>query len=146
MKLTPLLLACASFCLAVTAHSDDKAPAATPRFDVRDAEIQKLLRAAIATRREGFRLMSVAVPSGETPSSRVAVQTTFATRPLRQPAAVECREFDCIAYDEKGKVLYTTPPPDPGPRIFTGTKQEWLSCQSGNNLLPTWERAEICSR
>jgi hypothetical protein len=126
---------------------DEPAAPAKPVFDLKHTELQKLLRAAVTVERDGIRLQPAPRATQEIPATRVAASLgNLGQPPLRRPAATECREHECIAYDEKGNVLYTTPKPEPVLRIPDLDKDAQLRCLSTHEMLPTWQRVEACDR
>lgn len=141
-----ILVLLAGIPLAGVAEEKPAAPAQRT-FDLKDPELQKRLRATITSQTRGFRLQPVSQPALEIPPTRIAASLDRVRQaPLRRPAVTECREFDCIAYDEKGNVLYTTPTPAPSFRIPDLTRDGQLHCLSTNEMLPTWQRVEVCNR
>jgi len=59
------------------------------------------------------------------------------------PLHFDCLLLDCIAYDAAGNELYTIPREQ-----YYGADENradaWLSCQSGNDMLSTFERFKGC--
>jgi hypothetical protein len=57
---------------------------------------------------------------------------------------MKCDLSDCVAYTADGDALYTVPRDQYLGVNGGSTREEWLSCQSGNDLLTTFERHDKC--
>jgi hypothetical protein len=114
------------------------AQAREPVLSLQAPEVQKVIRAAAKT------------PAGTAPSAAPAVtlgdQATIPFRAPRRPHHIECDNISCIAYTADDVALYTVPRDQ-----FYGERApgehsagEWLSCQSRDNLLTTFQRYDRC--
>jgi hypothetical protein len=58
---------------------------------------------------------------------------------------VKCDNIDCIAYSADDAPLYSVPRSQYyGDRLEESKRDAWLSCQSRDNLLSTFERYDKC--
>ena len=136
----PLLL------LVSIAVADDKpaprsAPAAKPTFDLNDTALRKIVRETAAN-------AAAAKQSDSTPEPASSVAAQIGTLPMRKgktPITVNCDGIavDCAALDANGNELYRVP----RWQVFginSGDPTMASPCQSSNNLLSTFERADRC--
>ena len=113
-------------------------PVAKPTFDLRNAGVQDVIRAN-------------AVAQQPLPNDDLAASESKNLKPLpfrapRRLHHMDCDSFNCVAYTADDVALYTIPRDQYfGVRAGGGNPQEdWLSCQSGNDLLTTFERYDKC--
>jgi hypothetical protein len=88
------------------------------------------------------------------PNSQLAADlTASATRPAladipfrapRRPHHMDCDSFNCVAYTADDEALYTIPRDQYFGVNSNDPQKAWLSCQSGNDLLTTFERYDKC--
>ena len=67
--------------------------------------------------------------------------------PFRAPRRVhhmDCDSFNCVAYTADDQALYTIPREQYFGINADDPQEAWLSCQSGNDLLTTFERYDKC--
>ena len=57
---------------------------------------------------------------------------------------MDCSLADCVAYTSDGDPLYTIPREQYFGVDGDDLDDQWLSCQSGNDLLTTFERYDKC--
>ncbi len=146
-------VACISLLLAAQCWAADPAPAAKPPADESlKAPLTLDSPAVRKTLREAARQLASDANSQETqdektltadPATKLSATFRLAS-PERQPVVVECRVFECLGYDATGKVVRTMPPPAQG-GLMSADADAWYSCQSGNNMLSTFERFDQCS-
>jgi hypothetical protein len=118
------------------------APGAKPTFDLDNSALRKIVREAAAKN-------AVATPrSDSNTESASAVAAQIGTLPMRKgktPITVNCDGIavDCDALDANGNELYRVP----RWQVFgvnSGDPSMASPCQSSNNLLSTFERADRC--
>ncbi len=147
-------VACVSLLLASQCWAADPAPAAKPPADesqkapltLDNPAVRKTLREAarqLASDAKSQENQDEKIPTAEIPAAKLTAAFRLEPRE-RQPVVVECRVFDCLGYDATGKVVRTMPPPAQGGLMSTDA-DAWYSCQSGNNMLSTFERFDQCS-
>lgn len=112
-------------------------------FQLSDERIRSIVRDAAVFQRVGWRVIEISPLDNEIPPSRVAAEMKLPDGPrFETPATIECRLFDCIAYDAQRNVISSQPTAS---AQLDGTNQTWLSCQSsGNDMLSTFERFDHC--
>jgi hypothetical protein len=118
---------------------------AKPEFDLRNSSVQGVIRA---------NARAAAAPSQPQSAQNLPVNFTLAAgameqqgvpfRAPRRTQRLDCGLSDCVAYDADGDALFTVPREQ-----YVGTRgktaaDEWLSCQSSNDLLTTFERYDKC--
>jgi hypothetical protein len=113
-------------------------PAATKTaFDLKAASVQGVIRSHAAAQ-----TVVGKVEPGE--------PTTADLKPLpfrapRRVHHVDCDSFNCVAYTADDDVLFSIPRDQYFGVTGNGsTKDSWLACQSGNDLLTTFERYDKC--
>jgi hypothetical protein len=123
----------------VTATQPATAEADTPQrekdqliFDLNAAIVQSAIRTAAA---------NDTAPPQEPVSSEAAADEgealSLTFRAPRRAHHMTCDAINCVAYTADGDTLYTIPRDEPH-------RDEWLSCQSSNDLLTTFERYDKC--
>ena len=136
----PLLLV-VSVAIADDKPAPESARTAKPTFDLGNAALRKIVRETAAN------ATSAMPPASSTePASRVAAQ--IGMLPMRKgktPITVNCDGIaaDCAALDANGNELYRVP----RWQVFgvnSGDPSMASPCQSSNNLLSTFERADRC--
>ena len=111
-------------------------PAMKPAFDLRTAKVQDVIRATAEAQ----------VPAKAEPGAEPSEVAPIHFRAPRRLHHMDCNSFTCVAFTADNEVLYTIPR-DQYLGIRSGGndgQDEWLSCQSGNNLLSTFERYDKC--
>jgi hypothetical protein len=80
------------------------------------------------------------------PAVTLGEQVAIPFRAPRRPHHMECDNISCVAYTADGVALYTVPQAQYyGDRAPGGNAaNEWLSCQSRDNLLTTFQRYDKC--
>lgn len=132
---------------AVTTTEIANAPAqGTPTaisFDLKHASVQEILRTAAASQGES----SAREASGDTPAddsgSLAARLGVLEFRAPRRAHHTDCDSFDCVTYTADGVALYSFPRDQ---MIHAGGDHQdsWLACQSGDDMLSTFERYDQC--
>jgi hypothetical protein len=120
----------------LSAAQTDSKSSAPPQFDLRSARVQDVIRAAAAGAQNQLKDIEPA-------PDKVDLQDL----PFRAPRRMhhmKCDLADCVAYTADGDALYTVPRDQYLGVNGGGTKDEWLTCQSGNDLLTTFERFDKC--
>ena len=67
--------------------------------------------------------------------------------PFRSPRRMhhmDCGLADCVAYNADGDALFTVPREQYAGKNGSSASDEWMSCQSSNDLLTTFERYDKC--
>lgn len=116
---------------------------ARPQFDLRSASVQGAIRAAAA----GESVDSAGgllQPTDSKPTSGKFALQVIPFRAPRRMHHMKCDLSECVAYTADGDALYTVPREQYLGVNGDGAKGEWLSCQSGNDLLTTFERYDKC--
>lgn len=142
MKKRTWMLSVTLLALPSFAWCDEK-----PTFDLSDAAVQKVIRAAAA-------LPATAIVPGAT-SPRLpdqdlalpAIGENLVAIPFRAPRRfhhLDCDSFNCVAYTADGDALYSLPRDQHYGINSDKPEESWLACQSGNNLLTTFERYDLC--
>jgi hypothetical protein len=149
MNVTRLLLS-ALLMLPACGWSDDKpatpADEKKPTFTLSDAEVRKIVRAAANRKVEGFRFVKDPQVATDIPPSATAARfQPLARLPRATRVVFECRSLTeaCGAYDYDGNYLYSVPREQVYPNS-TGGSDDWLACQSGDDMLSTFERFDRC--
>ena len=116
------------------ARSTPQAPA-NPSYDLKTAGVQGVVRATAAVQ-DTFAEFSKE-PAGKKP-------TDLVFRAPRRPYHIVCGVIDCVAYTADGDSLYTIPRQQYLGANGDNPREVSQSCQSGNDLLPTFERYDKC--
>ena len=129
--------------------SADPAPAAKvekPTFNLKSAQVQESIRAAARAQSEATPQVAAAPSADAAQPIVLGTQTSIPFRALRRPHHVKCDNIDCVAYTADDVVLYSVPRTQYyGQRMDDGSKSDaWLSCQSQDDLLTTFERYDKC--
>lgn len=121
-------------------HAAQTAPqeSASPQFDLDSASVRGIIRAT-ATNQAG-----VEQESETAEASAVIDRKDLPFRAPRRMHHMKCDLTDCVAYTADGDALYTVPRDQYLGVNGGGTKDDWLTCQSGNDLLTTFERFDKC--
>jgi hypothetical protein len=129
---------------AASAGVPSTAHPATGSFAITDPEVRRVLRDAAISSVAGADSAS-SVPTDVVPPREGLEALRF--RALRRAVRMECDAADqCTAFDADGRALYTVAR-DGGGRYdawTSNTYDQWLSCQSTNNMLTTFERFDKC--
>jgi hypothetical protein len=114
------------------------APSA-PAFSVHDRNVQKILAAAAQKQSES------------SPEKNAASDAVTATGPMavkfkapRRVHHMDCDSFNCVAYNADDIALFTIPREQYYGVHGDKPADAWLACQSGNDLLTTFERYDKC--
>ena len=133
------------------AQESPKTPASAAPFDLKNDSVQEVIRATAATSSEntddGFRLTSDATRKKPVENDPVPANKELKDIPVRAPRRphhMGCDSFHCVAYTADGDALYTIPREQYYGVSGDNPEDDWLSCQSGNNLLTTFERYDKC--
>lgn len=116
--------------------------AAQPSFDLKNAAVQEIIRAATASDASQLSLTGPQ-QAAETASTRPALQD-LPFRAPRRAHHMDCDSFNCVAYTADDQALYTIPREQYYGVNSSDPQKAWLSCQSGNDLLTTFERYDKC--
>jgi hypothetical protein len=121
---------------------------AAPSFDLKQESMQGILRAAAATQdqNDAAEISSDTLPS-DTPASDASLALRLGTlefRAPRRPHHTECDSFDCVAYTADGLALYSFPRDQMIHPTGGDYYDTWLACQSGDDMLSTFERYDQC--
>lgn len=123
--------------LPLTASAFAQEPS-KPNFDLKAQAVRVAIRAnAVAPAKAADE--DTAAPAGKN-------IPPLKFRAPRRVHHVECDSFDCTAYTADDDALFSVPREQYFGAIGNGTspRENWLACQSGNNLLSTFERYDKC--
>jgi hypothetical protein len=118
-----------------------------PTFDLRNTGVQNVIRANAAKLQASGR----ADPSdgislfADTPPQ--TGDTKLQDIPFRAPRRLhhmDCDSYNCVAYTADNQALYAISREQYFGINTDDSKEAWLSCQSGNDLLTTFERYDKC--
>lgn len=115
-----------------------------PALNLQAVEVQNIIRASAQKQIETAPPASGASLRDQPQTTALGAQTSIPFRAPRRFDHLKCDSYDCVAYNADDVALYTIPRSQVyGPR---GDKpaDEWLSCQSRDNLLTTFERYDKC--
>jgi hypothetical protein len=124
--------------LSFAADGVEKAAApAQSAFDLKTSKVQGVIRShAVAQTVVADPKPAEAAPSGIKP---------LPFRAPRRVHHVDCDSFHCVAYTADDDVLFSVPREQYFGVPGNGhASDSWLACQSGNNLLTTFERYDKC--
>jgi len=124
----------ASPALAPAAKSTPQSPLKLS-LDLKDAGVQDVVRATAATQN------AFAGPATEQTGKQ---RPDLAFRAPRRPHRIVCGVIDCVAYTADGDPLYTIPREQYLGVNGDHPREVSQSCQSGNDLLSTFERYDKC--
>jgi hypothetical protein len=120
------------------ARAEITTPAA-PSFNLHDGNVQKIVAAAARQQTESA------------PARNADSDATAPTAPLeirfkapRRVHHLDCDSFDCVAYNADDIALFTIPREQYYGVHGDKPADAWLACQSGNDLLTTFERYDKC--
>jgi hypothetical protein len=151
---SPLLLALALLplvALSQTPPAEAPVPASVPGkplLSMSGTELRDMARDVARTRAESpdanaSRDAQGADADPESSSRTTAVLGPLPMRARKVAVRYECLLHDCKAYDADGNVLYSVPR-----TTIAGadklTEDQWLACQSGDDMLSTFERFDQC--
>jgi hypothetical protein len=107
-----------------------------PTFDLKASGVRDAIRA---------NAVSDAPPKeNEAPTTRTDLPPLQFRAP-RRVHRVECDSFNCVAYTADDDALFSIPRDQYFGVTENGSGRDaWLSCQSGNDLLTTFERYDKC--
>jgi len=98
--------------------------------------------------------VAASAPSQPQSGQNLPVTLTFAAgtieregipfRASRRMHHMACGLSDCVAYNADGDALFTVPRDQYVGKRGTTAADEWMSCQSSNDLLTTFERYDKC--
>jgi hypothetical protein len=129
------------------AAAQDVSSPARPTFDLKDAAMQSVIRASAATASDGFRLSSSAEQRQPQDNDTAPARAALRSIPFRAPRRLhhmDCDSLNCVAYSADGEALYSVPREQQFGINTDDSKEAWLSCQSSDNLLTTFERYDKC--
>lgn len=112
------------------------APSVKPKFDLKNSGIQDVIRAAAAS--------SVDTPTQDEAALSGTEMEDLPFRAPRRLHHMDCDSLDCVAYTSDGVALYSIPREQYYGVHGNNPREQWLSCQSGNDLLSTFERYDNC--
>jgi hypothetical protein len=114
-----------------------KSATTKPAFDLKAAKVQGVIRSH-----------AVAQAADEKAGPSESAPTEIKPLPFRAPRRVhrvECDSFNCVAYTADDDALFSVPRDQYFGVTGNGCSSDsWLSCQSSNNLLTTFERYDKC--
>ena len=159
MKLSATSAVVLALAAACAAWSQEN-PRATPpvpvtaaTFDLRNSSVQKILRAAAAEEappaEKPPKDFSAALRSlrelDAATSASLSAPLAVKFRTARRFHHMDCDSFTCVAVTADGDPLYTVPRQNYSGTLDGQTSSDsWLRCQSGNDLLTTFERYDKC--
>jgi hypothetical protein len=130
---------------AIGSKADETGSRADPpalKLGLHDASVQKVIRAS-AQRQASTASLAADTPDQSSITARGDEMKLRFRAPLR-PDHITCDILDCVAYTADDVALYTIPREQYyGPHGDT-PGDEWLSCQSHDDLLSTFERYDKC--
>lgn len=109
--------------------------------------MQSVMRTSAATASDGFRLVSPSAQQQSQDTGPAITRPDLQSIPFRAPRRLhhmDCDSFDCVAYTADNQPLYTIPREQYLGINTDNSKEAWLSCQSGDDLLTTFERYDKC--
>jgi hypothetical protein len=129
--------------------SAEPAPATVPGkpvFNLKSERVQELVRSVAKSQDDSNARAAVENAPEVSQPFVLRGQTTIPFRAPIRPHHVKCDNFDCIAYSADEVALYSVPRSQYyGDRLDGNNKMDgWLSCQSRDNLLTTFERYDKC--
>jgi hypothetical protein len=141
MKLRTRMMMSALLALPTLSFAGDPAVAkpavSRPALDLKAAGVQGVIRSH-----------AVAQSSADKPLPREAAPAEIKPIPFRAPRRVhhvDCDSFVCVAYTADNDALFSIPRDQYfGVSGDGGSRDSWLACQSGNDLLSTFERYDKC--
>lgn len=148
--LRPLLVFAALLSLpmvCVSQQVEDEAQA--PAFELNNDTVLEIIAAAAAKQVSAKPVAekAAAEPADE-PQDTAGVTKQLAALEFRGRRGfhhMDCDSINCVAYDANGDALYSIPRDQYyGHGVGKDSDEGWLSCQSGNNLLSTFERHDHC--
>jgi hypothetical protein len=119
-------------------------PSKQPQFDFRNTRVQSVIRANARAASAPSQMQTERnLPADPTPTSAIG-QQVLAFRAPRRMHHMDCGLSDCVAYNADGDALFTVPREQYVGTNANNAADEWLSCQSGNDLLTTFQRYDKC--
>jgi hypothetical protein len=117
-----------------------------PVFNLKSARVQESIRTAARTHVDIKPEVAAVKSADEPPPIALAGQTSIPFRAPLRPHHVKCDNASCTAYTADDATLYSVPRSQYyGERIEGSNKMgAWLTCQSRDNLLTTFERYDKC--
>jgi hypothetical protein len=148
MKTPACITVCALLVLPAFASPPEKVQSAAatqpdtakPTFDLKAVGVQAAIRAAAASEPDPIK------PDTAEPATAGKDLLSLTFRAPRRAHHMNCDSFVCVAYSADGDALFTIPRDQTSRVTDVGDngRNEWLSCQSGNDLLTTFERYDKC--
>jgi hypothetical protein len=120
----------------VTPPAPSKDIAAKPALTLQDAAIQRIVRAAAQQHAETTPL--------EKPAAAPRTELSVVFRAPRRIDHTECDSFNCVAYPADEVALFSVPRDQYYGAASGKSGDDWLSCQSHDDLLTTFERYDKC--
>ena len=117
---------------------------APPALNLQAAEVQNIIRATAREQMESAPLANATSLLVQPQASTLGKQTSIPFRAPRRFDHLKCNSDDCIAYNADDVPLYTIQRSQVYGSSGEKSADEWLSCQSHDNLLTTFERYDKC--
>jgi hypothetical protein len=114
-----------------------RAVPARPEFDLRSARVQGAIRNAASESADPPAVQ-------DEPEAKNSAEMELRFRAPRRFDHMDCSLSDCVAYTADGDALYSIPREQYSGVTGNDLEDRWLSCQSGNDLLTTFERYDKC--
>jgi hypothetical protein len=141
MKLRTRMMMCVLVALPALAFAGDgvekTVTPAKPAFDLKTSKVQGVIRSH-----------AVAQTAVADPEPAESAPSDIKPLPFRAPRRVhhvDCDSFHCVAYTADDDVLFSIPREQYFGVSGNGhSSDSWLACQSGNDLLSTFERYDKC--
>ena len=131
--------------LVWSAEPAPTAKAEKPVFNLESARVKESISAAARAQDDSTAQLAAANSAEAQPPVSLRGQTTIPFRAPLRPHHVKCDNIDCIAYSADDVPLYSVPRSQySGDRLEEGKRDAWLSCQSRDNMLSTFERYDKC--
>ncbi len=122
--------------VVIAAEREPATPAA-PSFNVHDDNVRKIVAAAA-------RLQSESAPEKDAASDAEPAPIVVTFKAPRRVHHLDCDSFDCVAYNADDVALFTIPREQYYGVHGDNPADAWLACQSGDDLLTTFERYDKC--
>jgi hypothetical protein len=121
-----------------------KSAAGKPALDLRSPDVQKIIRAVAQQQVESVAPDASVYLLDQPSVTALGQQTSIPFRAPRRVDHTKCGSFNCVAYTADGVALFTIPRDQYYGQKGGNLADEWLSCQSRNDLLTTFERYDQC--
>jgi hypothetical protein len=124
---------------AAVARSAESAAPTAPSFSVHDGKVQEIVSAAARRQSE-----SPAETDAVSDATSKAAPLTVKFKAPRRVDHLDCDSIDCVAYNADDIALFTIPREQYYGVHGNKPADAWLACQSGDDLLTTFERYDKC--